>query len=175
MWLLVFPDLGTTCQLIFAFVSLRSNVGVEMMAKFNAISVSKCNCKSPLCVTDGWGFPGGSAVESTCQCGTHGFNPRARKIPCSRKRQPTPVFLPGEFHEQRNLVCYSPWGRKETDTTVWLSTLTLSTHPIHRVFPSSELVHRYQSYVTLLIRLVCGGPRHQLPKWMNDWNPKPDS
>ena len=29
----------------------------------------------------------------------------------------TPVFLPGEFHEQRSLAGYSPWGRKESDTT----------------------------------------------------------
>ena len=34
------------------------------------------------------------------------------KIPRSRKWLPTPVFLPGEFHEQKNLVGYSPWGRK---------------------------------------------------------------
>ena len=30
---------------------------------------------------------------------------------------PTPVFLPGELHEQRSLMGYSPWGRKELDTT----------------------------------------------------------
>ena len=34
-----------------------------------------------------------------------------------RKWQPTPVFLPGESHGQRTLVGYSPWGRKELDTT----------------------------------------------------------
>ena len=39
-----------------------------------------------------------------------------------RKWQPTPVFLPGEPHGQRNLVVYSPWGRKESDTTERLST-----------------------------------------------------
>ena len=33
------------------------------------------------------------------------------------KWQPTPVFLPGESHGQRSLVGYSPWGRKESDTT----------------------------------------------------------
>ena len=27
-----------------------------------------------------------------------------------RTWQPTPVFLPGEFHGQRSLVGYSPWG-----------------------------------------------------------------
>ena len=32
-------------------------------------------------------------------------------------RQPIPLFLPGEFHGQRSLVGYSPWDRKESDTT----------------------------------------------------------
>ena len=32
-----------------------------------------------------------------------------------RKWQPTPVFLPGESHGQRNLVGYSLWGCKEMD------------------------------------------------------------
>ena len=31
-----------------------------------------------------------------------------RKIPCRRKWQPTPVFVPGKFHRQRSLVGYSP-------------------------------------------------------------------
>ena len=30
--------------------------------------------------------------------------------PLEKKWQPTPVFLPGEFHEQRSLVGYSTWG-----------------------------------------------------------------
>ena len=34
-----------------------------------------------------------------------------------RKRQPTPVFLPGEFQGQRSLVRYGPWGHKESDRT----------------------------------------------------------
>ena len=34
-----------------------------------------------------------------------------------RQWQPTPVLLPGEPHGQRSLVGYSPWGRKESDTT----------------------------------------------------------
>ena len=29
----------------------------------------------------------------------------------------TPVVLPGKFHEQKSLAGYSPWGRKESDTT----------------------------------------------------------
>ena len=34
-----------------------------------------------------------------------------------RQWHPTPVLLPGESHGQRSLVGYSPWGRKESDTT----------------------------------------------------------
>ena len=36
---------------------------------------------------------------------------------CRRKWQPTPEFLPGEFHGQRSLAVCSPWGRKELDMT----------------------------------------------------------
>ena len=39
------------------------------------------------------------------------------KIPWRRTWQPTPVFLTGESHRQRNLSGYSPWGRKESDMT----------------------------------------------------------
>ena len=31
--------------------------------------------------------------------------------------RPTPVFLDGESHGQRNLALYSPCGRKESDMT----------------------------------------------------------
>ena len=46
-----------------------------------------------------------------------------QKIPWRRKWQPTPVFLPGEFHEHRSLVCYSLWNLKELDTTELLTLL----------------------------------------------------
>ena len=54
------------------------------------------------------GFPGSSAgKESACQCRRHGFVPWVGKIPWRRKWQPTPVFLPGKSHRQRNLAGYS--------------------------------------------------------------------
>ena len=57
------------------------------------------------------GFPGGSdGKESVCSSGP-GFNPWVGKIPWRRKWQPSPVFLPGESHGQRNLEGYSPWSR----------------------------------------------------------------
>ena len=39
----------------------------------------------------------------------------------ARELERTPVFWPGEFHGQRSLAGYSPWGRKESDTTEQLS------------------------------------------------------
>ena len=36
------------------------------------------------------------------------FDPWVRKIPWRRAWQPTPVFLPGESHEQRSLAGNSP-------------------------------------------------------------------
>ena len=74
------------------------------------------------------GFPGGaSGKEPTCQCKRqkrNGFSSLIGKIPWRRAWQPTPVSLPGESHGQRDLAGYSPWGRKESDTTevTWHST-----------------------------------------------------
>ena len=67
------------------------------------------------------GFPGGtSGKETACQCRRCkrcSFNPWVGKMPWKRAWQPTPVFLPGGSHGQRNLAHYSPWGRKELDMT----------------------------------------------------------
>ena len=44
-----------------------------------------------------------SSKESACQCTRLEFHPWIRKIPWRRKRQPTPVFLPGKSQGQRSL------------------------------------------------------------------------
>ena len=44
------------------------------------------------------------------------FAPWVEKI-LEKGMATTPVFLPGEFHGQRSLARYSPWGHKESDTT----------------------------------------------------------
>ena len=46
-----------------------------------------------------------------------------------REWLPTPVFLLGESHGQRNLAGYSPWGHKESDTTEQLTLLFSDTLP----------------------------------------------
>ena len=63
-------------------------------------------------------FPGGSMVKNLpASTGNSRFNPWVRKIPWRRKWQPTAIFLPGKAHGQRSLAGYSPWGRKELNTT----------------------------------------------------------
>ena len=61
-------------------------------------------------------FSGGaSGKEPTCQCRRckrFRFNPWVGKISWRRAWQPTPVFSPGEFHGQRSLAGYGPWGCK---------------------------------------------------------------
>ena len=61
------------------------------------------------------GFPYGSAgKESACNSRDLGSIPG--KIPWRKERLPTLVFWPGKYHRP-----YSLWGRKESDTTEWLS------------------------------------------------------
>ena len=43
--------------------------------------------------------------------------------PLEKAWQPTPVFLPGEFHGQKSLAGYSPRDGKESDTTEQLTFL----------------------------------------------------
>ena len=64
-----------------------------------------------------WGFLGVSDNRVHLQCGRPRFDPWVRNIPCRRKQQPTPVFLPGKSHGWKSLPSYSPWGHKELDTT----------------------------------------------------------
>ena len=48
-------------------------------------------------------FPGGSdSEEFALQCRRPGFDPGVGRIPWKREWQPTPVFLPGEFHGWRS-------------------------------------------------------------------------
>ena len=51
------------------------------------------------------GFLGGSdGKESACSAGDPGLIPGSGRSPGEGNKLPTPVFLPGEFHGQRNLV-----------------------------------------------------------------------
>ena len=47
-----------------------------------------------------------------------GQETQEKGLPSWRREWQCPlVFLPGKSHRQRSLMGYSPWGRKESDTT----------------------------------------------------------
>ena len=73
------------------------------------------------------GFSGGLAVENLLAI-QEPQETRVRSLGREdlqeEEMQPTPGFLPGESYGSRTLVGYSPWGRKESDTTERLSTHT---------------------------------------------------
>ena len=61
-------------------------------------------------------LPGGSAgKESACNVRELGLIPGLGRSP--REGNSNTVFLLGEFHGQRSLAGYSPWGHKELDRT----------------------------------------------------------
>ena len=89
---------------------LEPNVGpltetLELL--INKIS-SLCPCRLPLWL---------SSKEPNCQFRRPGFDPWVGKIPWKRAWLPTPVFLPGESHEQRSLAGCIPCGHKQLVTT----------------------------------------------------------
>ena len=112
---------------------------------------------------------GGSDSKNVClQCGRPRFNPWVRKIPWRRMWQPTPVLLPGKFHGWRNLVGYSLWGCKESDTTERLHfQFSLSSHFCHvQLFETPQTVacqtplstgscrQEQQQWVAILVKAV---------------------
>ena len=63
-------------------------------------------------------YPDGSGSrESACNAGDLGSILGLGRSPGEANGNPLQLFLPGEFHGQRSLVGYSPWGGKELATT----------------------------------------------------------
>ena len=76
------------------------------VVQFYVINVGK---KKLIGCMDKYGLTLGSVDKgSACNAGDTGSIPGSGKIPWRRAWQPTPVFLPGEFHGQRSLAGYSP-------------------------------------------------------------------
>ena len=64
------------------------------------------------------GFPGGSdGKEFACNAGDQGLNPGLGRSPGGRHGNPLQYSYLQNSHGQRSLAGYSPWGRKELDTT----------------------------------------------------------
>ena len=111
---------------------LQSDKGVSHVDIFwkSIPGRGNCKCKGPgvgAWLACSWnsrefsaaeGFPSGSGdKESACNVGDLGSIPWVGKIPWRQEWLPTPVFLPGESHEQGSLAGYSSWGCTELDMT----------------------------------------------------------
>ena len=71
-------------------------------------------------------FPGGSdGKASVYNAGGPRSIPGSGRSSGEGNGNPYPVLLAGKSHGQRSLVGYSPWGRKESDTTERLHFLFL--------------------------------------------------
>ena len=73
--------------------------------------------QSKILIFTNLGLPGSQMVNNLPAIQGTWVDHWVGKIPWRRDWLPTPAFLPGEFHGQRNLVGYYPWGHKEYDTT----------------------------------------------------------
>ena len=88
-----------------------------------------------------------SGKESACQCRRHGFS-------WVRRWQLTPVFLPGEFHGQRSLAGYSPWGWHKWDC--------MHASEIHKIslIKKKKKKKEYSWFTTLGYFLLCSKVSH---------------
>ena len=89
--------------------------------------------------------------------------------------QPTSVFLLGEFHAQKSLTGYSPWGRKELDMTEWLTLShfqgffskprrSLPKETLHLVHGDSYLTCKYPQVLYLRTQTVVKNSIMLFPK-----------
>ena len=76
------------------------------------------------------------------------------KIPWRREWQPTPVFFPGEFHGQRSLVGYSPWGHRESDMTERLSLTLFNFCTWLTIFSSNSVSSSSYLYIIVLVLTI---------------------
>ena len=110
------------------------------------------------------GFPCGSnGKELAYNAGDLSSIPGLGKIRWSGKWQPTPVFLPREFHGTRSLADYRPWGGIEQDKTEPL-TPSLSTFLVAPFFYNALTLHTNQLHVSesnfLRLSIILGSQKN---------------
>ena len=125
-----------------------------------------------------------SGKESPCWCRKSKrsrCDPWVGKIPCSRKWQPAPVFLPEKSYVQRSRLGYSLWGHK--DMTEWAHTdARACTHVLFvgksqvLFFPLWEVLTTSESGSCSVVsdRMDCSQPGssvHQLPPLAHSKSP----
>ena len=94
----------------------------------------QCSCFFPY-LMHYMGFPGGSdSKESTCNVRELGSIPGLGRSPGGEHGNPLQYSCLENPHGQRSLVGYSPWGRKESDTTEQIWSLHSTMHCIRNKY-----------------------------------------
>ena len=86
------------------------------------------------------------------QCGRPGFDLWVGKIPWMKAWQSAPVFLPREYHGQKSLVGYSPWGRKESNMIEQLALIVIYLPSAFVVIQINSIAKSLKKYL-----FVCTG------------------
>ena len=95
------------------------------------------------------GFPRGlDGKESTCNAGDPGFDPWVRKIPWRREWQPTPLFLPGEYHGQTSV-------RSQRIRHNWMTKILNISVTGQKISPCNYWCHRETSKFIFLLDSNC--------------------
>ena len=117
-WILHFPS---ELNLGFSLWHFLHPGGSQLPSQWAALDLLALHTPLSSGLQGGWPtgegrwIPEGLTLVFNClQCRRTRFNHWVGKIPWIRKWQLTPVFLPGEFHGQRGLAGYSPWGHEKT-------------------------------------------------------------
>ena len=135
------------------FLSFRRGNGVNILPSGSGLNIWHLS------------LTGTRGEETTCQHRRHkrlGFDPCVRMIPCRRACQPTPLFLPGEYHRQRAWRATVHRVAKSQTGLKWLSTHSLKdlrtsfpscAHFVNRLHPERHGLlreHKLESEVTSL-------------------------
>ena len=135
-WRQYFILLFLSNKYIYIYIYIHTHTHIYVYSGFPGSSAGKefaCNAGNPSSVPGQGRSPGegigcplqyswASLVAQTVKNLPAMRETWVQKIPWQRAWQPTAVFLPGEFHGQRSLAGYSPWGCKESGMTEQLST-----------------------------------------------------
>ena len=117
-WFMPYNNANQNCVCVCVYVCVRACARTRVSGERNgnplqfsglenSMDVFLCVCVC-VCLEN---FMDGCVCVCVCVC------------VCRREQQPTPGFWPGEFHG-----LYSPWGRKESDTTEWLAHIYTHTY-----------------------------------------------
>ena len=104
-------------------------------------------------------FPVGSdSKETSCQAGDRS-SIWVEKIPWRKEWLPTPVFLPREFHQQRSLVGYSPWGCKKVRHN-WATYIFLDFRisGFHYIQPFRKVLYHIPYFLFLTVEMAFLNP-----------------